>query len=275
MYDIFYLKKDGFVDDNKFNKLKSRFPLIKKIDSQQSKYEALSLAKKKSLTKFFWIIDLDVDYNINDNFCFDYVAPDWDAQYVHVWKTSKHEFKMVYLISKEYHFTKKEADYLFFINKKEITTEASKVGYDILQLNLDDDFYDKIISFQRTVTTSMFWVLAPECKLLTELSYLVPDYDKEYVHQWIPINHESPNLFLIPKDYPISKREANHLFFISKQEMEDKISKVGYDILQLDFKESIYDKITSFQSTTSMFWVLPTDCKLLTDLFIMIGIILT
>jgi hypothetical protein len=265
MYDIFYLY-DIKKENRQLNSHRTRFPLIKIIKYDNDRYEALIKCRKLSTTKFFWIIDLDTDYFINNNFNFDYVVPEWDKIYVHVWQTSKKEFNSVYLISKDYLFTKKEADYLFFINKKEIPIQASTYGYDILQLESNNDLYDQITRFQKQSRTSMFWVLAPECKLLTELTYIVPDYDKEYVHQWIPINHESPNLFLIPTKYPVSKREAEHLFFISKKEMNKKISKVGYDILQLDFKDSIYDKITEFQSTTSMFWLLPIDCKLLTEL---------
>jgi len=265
MYDIFFLY-DIKKENRQLNSLRHRFPLIKIIKYDNDVYEALTRAKKNSMTKFFWVINLENDYVINDDFDFDYVIPEWDQKYVHVWKTSKDEFNSVYLIAKDYPFTKREADYLFFINKKEISVEASKIVYDILCLELNDNTYEKITLFQQTTRTSMFWVLAPECKLLTDLTYIVPDYDKEYVHQWTPINHDLPNLFLIPSTYPVSKRETDCLFFISKKIMEEKISKVGYDILPLAFGDNAYETIRSFKSTTSMFWVLAPECKLLTDL---------
>ena len=273
MYDIFYLKKAGIIDGTLIG-LRKRFPLIKVVEYDDDKFEALNKIKKKSLTRFFWVIDLDIDYQITDDFNFDYIVPDWDKSYVHIWKKKINNdidsdlFGNVYLISKDYPFSKKEGKYFFFVNKKQIPIEASKLSYDILELKKTDNFYDEILSFQAQTSTSMFWVLAPECKLISELNYTVPDYDKEYVHQWTPINHESPNLFLIPKEYPISKRESDHLFFISKKEMEDKISKVGYDILELEFNDNFYDQINLFraQTSTGMFWVLAPECKLLTDL---------
>jgi hypothetical protein len=269
MYDIFYLKKSE-IPDGILNKLRKRFPLIKVVEYSNSKFEALSKIKQRSMTKFFWVIDLDNDYQIMDNFNFDYVVPEWDKIYVHVWKKKnnieENSFGNIFLISKDYLFSNREARYFFFVNKKEILIEASKFSYEILQLKKTDNYYDSITTFQQECNTSMFWVLAPECKLLTDLTYVVPDYDKEYVHQWTPINYESPNLFLILKEYPVSKREAEHLFFISKKEMDEQISKVGYDILQLEFNDNIYEKISSFRSTTSMFWVLAPECKLLTDL---------
>ena len=267
MYDIIYLY-DIKKENRQIDSLRERFPLLKVIKYDDDKYEALSKARKNSITKFFWVINLDIDSFVNDDFYFNYVVPEWDKNYVHIWQTSKKEFKNIYLISKDYPFTKREADYLFFINKKEIPIEASKFVYDTLRLDFNDNVYDKITSFQKTVKTSMFWVLAPECNLLSDLVYVVPDYDKEYIHQWTPINDEFPNVFLIPKTYPISKREADHLFFINKKVMEDTISRVAYDTLQLNFNDNIYETIISFQKTvkTSMFWVLAPECNLLSDL---------
>jgi len=269
MYDIFYLKKIETTNGNLIE-LRKRFPLIKVVEYSDDKFEALNKIKQKSITKLFWVIDLDIDYQISDSFNFDYVVPEWDKIYVHIWKkknnTEESSFGNVYLISKDYPLSKKEGKYFFFINKKEIPIEASRISYDVLELKKNDNVHDKIVSFQNQCNASMFWVLAPDCRILGELNYVVPDYDKEYVHQWTPINHESPNLFLIPKEYPVSKREAEHLFFISKKEMDDKISKVVYDKLQLEIGDNFYDRITSFQPVTSMFWVLAPECKLLTEL---------
>ena len=197
-----------------------------------------------------------------------YLVPDYDKEYVHQWTPINYGLPNLFLIPRDYPIVKREATSLFFISKKEIEEPISKVGYDILELEFNENVYDCITSFQKTIKTSMFWVLAPECKLLTDLTYLVPDYDKEYVHQWMPINNDSPNLFLIPKNYPVSKQESRHLFFISKKEMEESISKVGYDILELESNDNIYDCITSFQQTikTSMFWVLDSDSRLIQDL---------
>ena len=73
MYDIFYL---GSVSEN-YNILKEKFPSLKIVQS-------FSDAKKKSLTKFFWIIPSDV--NIEENFKFDYTPDEWSHNYIHVFK---------------------------------------------------------------------------------------------------------------------------------------------------------------------------------------------
>jgi hypothetical protein len=192
MYDIFYLKKENELDGNLEN-LRKRFPLIKVVNDYGNKYETLTNIKKNSLTRFFWVIDLDIDYQIIDNFNFNYVVPAWDSKYIHVWKKKNNfeeiTFGNVYLIPKDYSFSKNEAIHFFFMNKKEILIEASKFSYEVLELKKTDNNYNSIISFQEQCNTTMFWVLTPECKLLTDLIYVVPDHDKNYVH----IDHNKSN----------------------------------------------------------------------------------
>ena len=116
MYDIFYLKKTGIIDRTLIE-LRNKFPLIKVVEYDDDKFEALNKIKKKSLTRFFWVIDLESDYQISDDFNFDYIVPDWDKQYVHIWKKKIDNdidgeiFGNVYLISKDYPLSKKEGKY--------------------------------------------------------------------------------------------------------------------------------------------------------------------
>ena len=79
MYDIF------FISDNKdlesFQLLKERFPLSKIVGNFEE-------AKKRSFTKFFWVVWPDLI--INDDFNFDYRVLEWDKDYVHVFKNHMH-----------------------------------------------------------------------------------------------------------------------------------------------------------------------------------------
>ena len=97
MYDIFFLY-DIKKENRQLNSLRHRFPLIKVIKYDNDRYDALTRARNSSITKFFWVINLENDHVIDDNFNFDYIIPDWDKGYVHVWKTSKDEFKGVFFL---------------------------------------------------------------------------------------------------------------------------------------------------------------------------------
>ena len=48
MYDIFYLKKVNIIDES-LTRLRKRFPLIKVVEYDDDKFEALNKIKKKSL----------------------------------------------------------------------------------------------------------------------------------------------------------------------------------------------------------------------------------
>ena len=294
MYDIFYLKKENELDGN-LRKLRKRFPLIKVINDHGNKYETLINIKKKSLTRFFWVIDLEMDYQVIDNFNFDYDVPTWDSKYVHVWKKrnifEEITFGNVYLIPKDYSFSKNEARHFFFMDKKEMLVEASGFSYEILKLKTDDNIYESIINFQNECNTSMFWVIASDCELTTELTYVVPDHDKEYIHQWTASNNEHLRLNLIPKYYVISKREAENLFFISKKIMDESICKEEYDIIFISYNEpnaennwvNLQERFpkskrvhgvkgihnahiqAALNSKTSMFWVVDGDAQLVED----------
>ena len=118
MYDIFYLY-DTKKENKQLTSVKERFPLVKVIKHESNLYDAFTRAQRSAITKLFWVINLDTDCCINESFNFDYDIPEWDRIYVHVWQTSKKEFNSVYFMSKNYNISKNEANYLFFINKKE------------------------------------------------------------------------------------------------------------------------------------------------------------
>ena len=73
MYDIVFVGKNN----NEWNTLKKKFPLIKQADTFEN-------AVKKTFTKMFWVVwdDLIIDPNFN----FDYVVPVWDEKYTHVFR---------------------------------------------------------------------------------------------------------------------------------------------------------------------------------------------
>jgi hypothetical protein len=63
MYDLFFISTN--VEHPEFAKLKSRFPMAKRVDT-------IAEAKKKSLTRFYWVVWEDTV--VLDTFNFDYVA---------------------------------------------------------------------------------------------------------------------------------------------------------------------------------------------------------
>jgi len=254
--DIFFAIYD--VEETKISVLE-RFPNAKfcYVKENTSIGDLLYDAQKNALTEMFWFVDFD--YELNENFDLNYDVPKWDQQYVHVFQEQvTNTFAGAYLIPKAYRIAKKEAEHVFFINKKEISTVVcGKKQNDIFFAIYDvEETKQEILSryptakfcyidqerttqhvlyeAQQRSSTEIFWFVDFSHQLNEDfdLNFDVPDWDQEYVHVFT-----DSNAFLIPKFYPTTKKEADHLFFVNKKEIDTKIT----DKKQNDIFFAIYD----------------------------------
>lgn len=85
MYDLIFISYKESNADSNFEKIKKRFPTVKRIHGIEGIHQAHIYAAKKSLTKMFWAIDGDA--LIEDDFDFSYTVDEWDLNTVHVWKS--------------------------------------------------------------------------------------------------------------------------------------------------------------------------------------------
>lgn len=237
MYDIFYISK---TKDKNFLKLQKKFPLIRLANYEDKKEEAFFTAQKKSLSKFFWIID--ECFQISETFDFNYKVTKWDEEYVHVFQQENNTFGGLYLIPKTYKITKNEAEYSFFVNKKEIDIiVGSYPPYQRFVIKTIDDYYEA----QSNCETSMFYALDCDYKILEDFKFdiIVKEYDKKYVHVLKNDQNDFDGLCLIPKNYNITKKEAEYNFFINKKEIDVvSCSMLAFDIVFISYNEPNADK---------------------------------
>ena len=198
MYDVFYVSTDK---DESFRQLQKRFPLLKLAKYETTVNEALFAAKKKSLTNFFWLVD--DEFKIDPDFDFDYEIPEWDQKYVHVFKQANGYYGGLYLFPKNYNITKREAEYNFFVNTKEIDQVAGYYPpFDIVFISYNepnaDENYEKLkvrfpyakrihgvkgihqahLEAAKISDTRMFWVVDGD-------AIIEPDFNFELeVNQW-------------------------------------------------------------------------------------------
>lgn len=85
MYDIVFISYQEINADENWQKLKNRFPMAKRVHGVKGIHQAHIVAAKQCMTKMFWIVDGDAE--IVDSFKFDYQAPVWDLDVVHVWRS--------------------------------------------------------------------------------------------------------------------------------------------------------------------------------------------
>lgn len=231
MYDIFYISKER---NSAFLDLQKRIPLLKLAKYEDRLEEAFVVAQKKSLSKYFWVID--TEFNIDKDFKFDYVVPEWDEKYVHIFKNEKGSYSGLYLIPKNYKITSKESEYGFFVNKKEIDIVAgSYLQYDRFIISNPKDYFDA----QQKSKTIMFYTIDRDFEPLEsfKFDFVVPRWDRKYVHVFKNTNNEYDGVFLISKDYPITKKESEYSFFVNKKEIDTVASRLQFDIIFISYNE--------------------------------------
>jgi hypothetical protein len=292
IYDIFYISKET-ISDIEWQQFRNRFPSAQKIENVQS----IDDVKKKSFTKFFWLVWDDVV--IADNFTFDYRVEKWDEDYVHVFKNScngaESYISGITLIPKKATILKKEFDFKFYVNKKETGIVASKFQYPIRHI----DSYEQYLKIVNEESKSMFWCVRNDINLINNNIfdlYFDPldgkyDYDRSINHVFK--NGESfDGLMLASKDKILMEKEFKYRFPIEKKEWDIVASKPKpYDVVFISYNESNadanYEKLklkrpdakrvhgikgihnahlaAAKSVTTEMFWVVDADAELVDD----------
>ena len=205
MYDIFFISRRQNVDDQ-WNKLKSRFSRAQRVDSPLT----LDEVKKKSLTKFFYVVWDDI--SVSNDFYFDYRIPKWDEEYIHIFKNEKY-FDGICIFSKNHSVTEREFKNRFFFGKKEIDINASKpllLNFDIFFIsyqepNAEENWLKLKSKFPRAqrihgvkgihqahlaaavqASTEMFYVVDGDAEISNDFDfeYYVPAFERDVVYVW-------------------------------------------------------------------------------------------
>lgn len=262
MYDIFFIGNN----DSDFNLLKSRFPTAKKIAVDTDLYTALSTAAKRSFTKMFWVVWDNLA--VTDSFNFDYAVDTWDLEYNHVFKNGDF-YDGICLFPKAIKVGKREADYRFFTNKKEIDILASTPKpYNKFTINT----YEEYLAAIESSTTDMFWAIPPSVEVLDDSIFNLTfsfhnTYDRQENHVWKnSCNGEESyisGLTLFSKQKPVSKKEVNHKFLINKKEYDSVATCFRYPRYYIDTYEEYY-KICQTE-TQPLFWCVWPEIEVLDE----------
>jgi hypothetical protein len=262
MYDIFFIGNN----DSDFAELKSRFPTAKRIAIDGDIYTTLSTAAKRSFTKMFWVVwdNLVIEKSFN----FDYAVDVWDLKYNHVFKNGTF-YDGICLFPKAIKVSKREADYRFFTNKKEIDILASTPKpYDKFNINT----YEEYNTALESSTTDMFWAIPPNVEVLDNSIFNLTfsfhnTYDRQENHVWKnSCNGEESyisGLTLFSKQKLVSKKEVNHKFLINKKEYDSVATCFRYPRYYIDTYEDYY-KICQTE-TQPLFWCIWPEIEVLDE----------
>ena len=84
-YDIVMITYNELNGTENYNRLKDRFTNVKRIHKVKGIHQAHIAAAEICETDMMWVVDGDAE--IVEDFCFDYVVPDTEKQFVHVWRS--------------------------------------------------------------------------------------------------------------------------------------------------------------------------------------------
>lgn len=222
-----------------------------------SNYDEYLDAIEKSTTNMFWSVWDDI--NVDQNFNFDYQIERHNQYITHVFK-NKDFFDGVCIFSKDNIVTKKEFDYRFFSNKKEINIVASQPkSYD--RFNLSN--YDDYLEATKKTTTNMFWAVWDDVIVDDQFNF---NYQVERHNQHIVHVFKNKDFFdgicLMPKNKIVTKKELDHRFFIEKKEIDIVASKPK------KFEKFVIDTYEDYlsaceKSQMDMLWIIPKEVEIL------------
>lgn len=235
MKDIFFYWT-GEEPKNSFADIKQYFPTAKFIKFNNNPVATAKEVSKKSLTKHFWLMDIDIvisDSMKNLN------LPEWDQRYTHIFSNN---ILSAYLVPKNYNYEDSEIATGIFNNKKEIvTTDVNYRPYDVFFhwtgtepthkfkgiteiiphakfVELKNNIVETAQLVSSTSLTKQFWLLDIDLLVTKELMEIkIDDWDKKYVHMF-----KSDNLsaFLISKDYDYTNADLKEGLFENKKVVE-------------------------------------------------------
>lgn len=256
MYDIFYTSLLKVNEDN-WTDFKARFPIAHKIDHVKTFHDI----KSKAFTKMFWVVWDDLV--VVDSFNFEYKVPQWDLDYVHVFKNGD-TFDGINIFPKNSVISDKEFKHRFFQNKKEIDISASYPRpYDFFNIETYEDYEQAILN----TTTEMFWMSSKELKVKNNFNFnfYFSHHDignRTQTHAFVNLieGHKHYNgLFLCSINQKLSKKEVEYKFPINRIEWNIVATEPTYNkVFTIETYQDYLDVVNSMQGT-ELFWLIPND----------------
>lgn len=92
--------------------------------------------------------------------------------------------------------------------------------------------------------TKFAWIIDDDCTIFYNFDYIVPSWDKEYIHRFLQDNEKRLGVFLIPKGTNITKREWQYQFFTAKTKDIDinVTSSIPSEIVFISYNETFADE---------------------------------
>ena len=252
MYDIFYVSTRRINDDH-WNEFKKQYPTAVKLPWLVS----FDQIKEVSFTHHFWVVWSDVQVCKR----LDYTIPEWDAEYLHVFKNGEFDDGII-IGHKNYKISDVNFRNRNFHDIKLIDTVMSTPRpYDVIKCNN----YNEYCRALTTTTTELFWCYPDGVTVES-----IPDFYFSYSDRYNRSeNHVFLNetwtqtdfngLFLLSTNKTVSSKEINFWHLIERKEWNQVCSKTNTFPVIRDITS--YSQYLEVMSTinSDLFWYVPSD----------------
>ena len=222
---------------------------------------------ENSTTDMFWAIwdDVKLAYNL------DYYIPAYDTYHkniTHIFSNGKYQ-DGICLFSKTSTVTRKEFNYRFFVNKKEVDIVAS---YPVPYKTYIIDSYEDYKSAFDNSPTEMFWCIWKNVEVIDNTVFDTyfshhNSYDRGENHVWQNLCNDEESyhggIILASKNKLISKKEIEHRFIINRKEHNQVVSRYRYPRYIIDSYDE-YIKIAK-NETSPLFWCIWNNVEVLDE----------
>jgi hypothetical protein len=207
--DMFFVDRSNNKSQERFEKLKQRFPTIQKTRYLNSWVDTISRCINRSTTELCWILNSEVDYA---DFDFEYYPNPWQMKMVHVFGTQWSHWGNTYLVNRDTFIEKtkyvKQIEHIDILNfvKTKRTRSVDRL-YDIVLIghgNKHDIKYDYYVEYENSYLNTFkkildilpekrehhVWVLSSICDYSRfDFTYICDPYTKTQLHVF-PTNHQ-------------------------------------------------------------------------------------
>ena len=215
--DMFFIDKSNNESQERFEKLKQRFPTIQKTRYLNSWVETINRCINRSTTELCWILNSELDYT---DFDFEYYPNPWQMKMVHVFGTQWSHWGTTFMVNKDTFAedTKyiKVIEHLSNLNfVKQRRAKATNILYDIIYIdhgNLSDiegkvvvkyeqnylKTFKKILDILPTKKEHYVWIVSTICDYTDfDFTYICDPFAKEQLHVFPSDRQKFGDTFLV------------------------------------------------------------------------------
>lgn len=273
--DMFFIDRGNVDSEINFNKLKDRFPEIKKTRYLNSWVDTINRCISKSETELFWVLNSELDYS---EFDFKYYPNPWQMKMVHVFGTQWSHWGTTFIVNKNSfpQDTKyvKIIEHLSCLNfVKKSRAKANSCNHDVFYIDFGNDESNNILDNLKQKISPNVNVIPYTKDYLNTFKLIIsklPEKKEHYI--WIcssMCNYDNFDFtyicdpFTLDKThvFPSDKQKYGDTFFVNVNKLRSMLNEItdlteltgiNFNKTQIASRVKVPEFVTTFDTHTEL-----------------------